>query len=552
MLNRISINNYALIDELSIDLKKGFTSITGETGAGKSILISALGLILGERVEMKAIANIDKKCIVEGEFNITNYNLENFFVENDLDYINPTFIRREITPSGRTRSFVNDTPVSLNLLKSLGSFLIDIHSQHQTLLLNSKDYQLKLVDTYCNHFDLELKFKSEFKSYINQKNKLNELVENEKQMSREFDYKKFLLDELNDAKLTLEDKLIEEELNKLENFEEIQQKLNQILKLSETDDISVSSLLSNIVVTLDSIRKNDSSIDTLNSRFNSIWIEFKDCISELENLSSNYNVDFSLRDLLSLQERFSLINKLLQKHRVNSIEDLLTIQSNLLIEIENHLNIDSSIELLKKDCEKAFENASKTAKKITKNRLSVLPKIEKELNSLLASLGMPNALVKIISNSFDKLNIKGHEYFTFHFSSNKGIKPMEISNIASGGELSRLMLCFKYILARKTNLPTVIFDEIDSGVSGEIAHKMADLMTQMSNSMQVISITHLPQVAAKGSVHLLVSKLESLNKEQTIIKELSPDERIYELAKMLSGKSITNSSLSNAKDLLNT
>ena len=552
MLNRISINNYALIDELSIDLKKGFTSITGETGAGKSILISALGLILGERVEMKAIANIDKKCIVEGEFNITNYNLENFFVENDLDYINPTFIRREITPSGRTRSFVNDTPVSLNLLKSLGSFLIDIHSQHQTLLLNSKDYQLKLVDTYCNHFDLELKFKSEFKSYINQKNKLNELVENEKQMSREFDYKKFLLDELNDAKLTLEDKLIEEELNKLENFEEIQQKLNQILKLSETDDISVSSLLSNIVVTLDSIRKNDSSIDTLNSRFNSIWIEFKDCISELENLSSNYNVDFSLRDLLSLQERFSLINKLLQKHRVNSIEDLLTIQSNLLIEIENHLNIDSSIELLKKDCEKAFENASKTAKKITKNRLSVLPKIEKELNSLLASLGMPNALVKIISNSFDKLNIKGHEYFTFHFSSNKGIKPMEISNIASGGELSRLMLCFKYILARKTNLPTVIFDEIDSGVSGEIAHKMADLMTQMSNSMQVISITHLPQVAAKGSVHLLVSKLESLNKEQTIIKELSPDERIYELAKMLSGKSITNSSLINAKDLLNT
>ena len=552
MLNRISINNYALIDELSIDLKKGFTSITGETGAGKSILISALGLILGERVEMKAIANIDKKCIVEGEFNITNYNLENFFVKNDLDYINPTFIRREITPSGRTRSFVNDTPVSLNLLKSLGSFLIDIHSQHQTLLLNSKDYQLKLVDTYCNHFDLELKFKSEFKSYINQKNKLNELVENEKQMSREFDYKKFLLDELNDAKLTLDDKLIEEELNKLENFEEIQQKLNQILKLSETDDISVSSLLSNIVVTLDSIRKNDSSIDTLNSRFNSIWIEFKDCISELENLSSKYNVDFSLRDLLSLQERFSLINKLLQKHRVNSIEDLLTIQSNLLIEIENHLNIDSSIELLKKDCEKAFENASKTAKKITKNRLNVLPKIEKELNSLLASLGMPNALVKIISNSFDKLNIKGHEYFTFHFSSNKGIKPMEISNIASGGELSRLMLCFKYILARKTNLPTVIFDEIDSGVSGEIAHKMADLMTQMSNSMQVISITHLPQVAAKGSVHLLVSKLQSLNKEQTIIKELSPDERIYELAKMLSGKSITNSSLSNAKDLLNT
>tara|TARA_Y100000991_G_scaffold194384_1_gene162994 strand:- start:887 stop:2545 length:1659 start_codon:yes stop_codon:yes gene_type:complete len=551
MLNRLYINNYALIDEISIDLKPSFTSITGETGAGKSILISALGLILGERVEMKAIANIDKKCIVEGEFSIANYNLETFFVENDLDYINPTFIRREITPSGRTRSFVNDTPVSLNLLKILGSLLIDIHSQHQTLLLNSKDYQLKLVDTYCNHFDLELKFKSEFKSYIDKKNKLDELVENEKQISREFDYKKFLFDELEEANITLEDKLIEEELNKLENFEEIQQKLNHILKISDTNDLSVTSLLSNIVVTLDSIRKNDSNIEALSSRLNSIWIEFKDSISDLENLSSNYNIDFSSRDLLLLQERNNLISKLLQKHSVNNVEELLEIHSNLSIDLENYFNVDNSIELLKKECENTYDRASAIAKKITKNRLNVLPNIENELNSLLSNLGMPNARVKILTNSFDKLNIKGYEYFIFSFSSNKGVKPMEISKIASGGELSRLMLCFKYILASKTNLPTVIFDEIDSGVSGEIAHKMADLMSRMSNSMQVISITHLPQVAAKGSVHLLVSKIESSNKEQTIIKELTSDERIYELAKMLSGKSITDSSLSNAKDLLN-
>tara|TARA_Y100000589_G_C27196975_1_gene647304 strand:- start:584 stop:2242 length:1659 start_codon:yes stop_codon:yes gene_type:complete len=551
MLNRLYINNYALIDELSIDLKPNFTSITGATGAGKSILISALGLILGERFEMKAIANIDKKCIVEGEFTITNYNLETFFVENDLDYINPTFIRREITPSGRTRSFVNDTPVSLNLLKILGSLLIDIHSQHQTLLLNSKDYQLKLVDTYCNHFDLELKFKSEFKSYIDKKNKLEELVENEKQISREFDYKKFLFDELEEANITFEDKLIEEELNKLENFEEIQQKLNHILKISDTNDLSVTSLLSNIVITLDSIRKNDSNIEALSSRLNSIWIEFKDCISDLENLSSKYNIDFSSRDLLLLQERNNLISKLLQKHNVNNVEELLEIHSNLSKDLENYFNVDNSIELLKKECENAYKSASGIANKITKNRLNVLPKIENELNSLLSNLGMPNARVKILTNSFEKLNIKGYENFIFSFSSNKGVKPMEISKIASGGELSRLMLCFKYILASKTNLPTVIFDEIDSGVSGEIAHKMADLMNRMSNSMQVISITHLPQVAAKGSVHLLVSKIESSNKEKTIIKELTSDERIHELAKMLSGKSITDSSLSNAKDLLN-
>ena len=323
MLNRLSINNYALIDELSIDLKTGFTAITGETGAGKSILISALGLILGERADFKAIANIDKKCIVEGEFNIANYNLESFFENNDLDFINPTLIRREITPAGRSRAFVNDTPVSLNQLKELASFLIDIHSQHQTLLLNSQDYQLKLVDAYCNHQDILSQFKYEYQSYLSKQKKLDELIENENQLSRELDYKQFLFDELEEAKLSLEDKTIEEEVNKLENFEEIQQKLNQIMMISDNSESSVSSLLSNIVVPLDSVRKNDSKIDALNSRFNSIWIEFKDCVSDLENLASNYNIDFDAKQLLFLQERFSLINKLLQKHNVNTIEDLL-------------------------------------------------------------------------------------------------------------------------------------------------------------------------------------------------------------------------------------
>ena len=552
MLNRLSINNYALIDELSIDLKKGFTAITGETGSGKSILISALGLILGERADFKAIADIDKKCIVEGEFNIANYNLESFFENNDLDFINPTLIRREITPHGRTRSFVNDTPVSLNQLKELGSYLIDIHSQHQTLLLNSQDYQLKFVDAYCNHQDILSQFKSEYKIYLSKQKELDELIENEKQLSRELDYKHFLFDELEEAKLSLEDKTIEEEVNKLENFEEIQQKLNQIIMISDNSESSISSLLSNIVFTLDIVRKNDSKIDALNSRFNSIWIEFKDCVSDLENLASNYNIDFDAKQLLFLQERFSLINKLLQKHNVNTIEDLLEIHSNLSKDLEQFHSMDKNIESLRNECDMTFSMVSKTAKILSKNRISIIPNIQKELQGLLANLGMPNARVKIVTNSYDKLNTKGYEDFTFCFTSNKGIEPMQISNIASGGELSRLMLCFKYILAQKTSLPSVIFDEIDSGVSGEIAHKMADLMSQMSKSMQVISITHLPQVAAKGCIQLLVSKLEISEKVQTNIKELLPEERIVELAKMLSGKTITDSSLSNARDLLNT
>ena len=552
MLSRLSIKNYALIDELSIDLKHGFTSITGETGAGKSILLGALGLILGDRSDSKVITDSHKKCIVEGDFKIDKYGLELYFNTNDLDYLDNTLLRREISPNGRSRAFVNDTPVSLNQLKEIGSFLIDIHSQHQTLLLNSQDYQLKLVDAYCNHQDLLSQFKSEYQSYLSKQKELDELVENEKQLTREFDYKQFLFEELEEAKLSLEDKSIEEELNRLENFEEIQQKLNQILIIADTDDSSVSTMLSNIVLTLDSVRKNDNKIDALNSRFNSIWIEFKDCISDLENLASNYNIDFDARHLLLLQERYSLINKLLQKHSVNSLDELIEIHSNLSLELEQFHSLDKTVKSLSNECDKTLKKVSNTAQTLTKNRISVLSSIENELQILLSSLGMPNARVKIIKNAFEKLSVKGFEDFTFYFSSNKGVELKEISSVASGGELSRLMLCFKYILAQKTSLPSIIFDEIDSGVSGEIAHKMADLMSQMSKSMQVISITHLPQVAAKGRVQLLVSKSETSDKTQTNIKELLPEERITELAKMLSGKTITDSSLSNARDLLNT
>lgn len=552
MLNRLSINNYALIDELSIDFKKGFTTITGETGAGKSILLSALGLILGERAELKAIADANKKCVVEGEIIIDKYDIQSFFEIHDLDYLNPTLIRREIAPSGRSRAFVNDTPVSLNQLKELGSYLIDIHSQHQTLLLNSQNYQLKIVDVFCNHKNELSQFQNDYQSYLSKQTELDELLEKEKQISRDLDYKQFLFDELEGAKLTNQDSKIEDELSKLENFEEIQHKLNQIISISDNEESSVSSLLSSIVMSIDSIKEKDSNLVPINDRLNSLWIEFKDCLSELESIASSYSIDFDVKQFLFLQERFNLVNKLFQKHNVQTIEQLMELHSDLSKELERFHTIDSSIESLKKDCKNTFIKASDSAKKLSKNRLAILPVLEKELISLLSNLGMPSAKLKINTNSFDDLTIKGYEDFTFCFSSNKGVDPMEISKIASGGELSRLMLCFKYVLAQKTNLPTIIFDEIDAGVSGEIAHKMAGLMSQMSKSMQVIGITHLPQVAAKGNVHLLVSKVESTNRTQTVIKELKEEERVDELAKMLSGKSITESSLSNARDLLNT
>ena len=552
MLNRLSINNYALIDELSIDFKKGFTTITGETGAGKSILLSALGLILGERAELKAIADANKKCVVEGEIIIDKYDIQSFFEIHDLDYLIPTLIRREIAPSGRSRAFVNDTPVSLNQLKELGSYLIDIHSQHQTLLLNSQNYQLKIVDVFCNHKNELSQFQNDYQSYLSKQTELDELLEKEKQISRELDYKQFLFDELEGAKLTKQDSKIEDELSKLENFEEIQYKLNQIISISDNEESSVSSLLSSIVMSIDSIKEKDSNLVPINDRLNSLWIEFKDCLSELESIASSYSIDFDVKQFLFLQERFNLVNKLFQKHNVQTVEQLMGLHSDLSKELERFLTIDSSIESLKKDCKNTFIKASDSAKKLSKNRLAILPVLEKELISLLSNLGMPSAKLKINTNSFDDLTIKGYEDFTFCFSSNKGVDPMEISKIASGGELSRLMLCFKYVLAQKTNLPTIIFDEIDAGVSGEIAHKMAGLMSQMSKSMQVIGITHLPQVAAKGNVHLLVSKAESTNRTQTVIKELKEEERVDELAKMLSGKSITESSLSNARDLLNT
>lgn len=552
MIKRLSIKNYVLIDELSIDFNEGFTSITGETGAGKSILLGALGLILGERADTQSLSNYNNKCIVEAEFQIKKYSLHNFFKKNDLDYFDFSVVRREISPSGRSRAFINDTPVTLNLLKQLSQFLVDIHSQHQTLLINTQDYQLTLIDSYCNNDSLIKKFNEKFNLYKQQKSELNTLLEKESSLKNEVDYKQFLFNEIEGLKITESDNTIDNELIQLENFEEINSKLSLSIGLSESNEYSIISLFNELISNLDSIKEKDKNILPVSDRINSLYIDFKDCLYELHTLKDNYSDGFDLKQLTYLQERSNVINRLLHKHSLQDINSLISFRDKLLSDIDKIDSIDEEIDILKKQCANSYDEANQLAIELSEKRLKNINSLENKIVSLSSELGMPNSNLSIAHNKKDDLSINGLDEFTFNFTANKGVEAMEISKIASGGELSRLMLCFKYILAEQANLSCILFDEIDSGVSGNIAHKMAELMKKMSSNMQVISITHLPQVAAKASSQLLVSKIEDNSKTITTIKELNEKERVEELASMLSGKSITESSLKNANDLLNT
>lgn len=552
MIKRLSISNYVLIDKLSIDFNEGFTSITGETGAGKSILLGALGLILGDRADTQSLANNTKKCIVEAEFQIKKYALQNFFKKNDLDYFDLAVVRREISSNGRSRAFINDTPVNLNLLKQVSQFLVDIHSQHQTLLINTQEYQLNIIDSYCNNSSLIQKFKEKYSFYKQQKTELNTLVEKENALKNEIDYKQFLLNEIEEIKIAKSDEDIDDELIQLENFEEINSKLSLSTELSETNEYSIISLLKELESNLESIKDKDRNISPLSDRINSLYIEFKDCLYELNALKDSYNDGFDIKRLNYLQDRSNLINRLLHKHSLIDINQLISFKEQLQKKLDKIGSIDEEIDALKKKCDLSLKQANDLANELSSKRLKAVPKLEKEIISLASDLGMPNSTLSISQKTKDELSSSGIDDFTFNFSANKGVEAMEISKIASGGELSRLMLCFKYILAQKANLSCILFDEIDTGVSGNIAHKMAELMKKMSANMQVISITHLPQVAAKANSQLLVAKVENDNKTTTTIKSLSKDERVVELANMLSGQSITESSLKNADDLLNT
>lgn len=550
MISNLSISNYAIIKELNISFNQGFTTITGETGAGKSILLGALSLILGERADTQVLRDELKKCVVEGEFSIAAYQLEEFFEQNDLDYLPQTFIRREINPAGRSRAFINDTPVTLNQLKALGGQLVDVHSQHQTLLLNKHAFQLKVVDAFAQHKDLLSTYRKVFNKWKEKQSLFKQLQSQESTQQLDVDYKQFLLTELEETNIQDGDELsnLEEELKFLENAEEIQQKLQESIQLADLSEYSILGQLQTVKSLLQSIAPNHEKIRVLADRVESTYIELKDMLMDAESIAEG--VEHNPEQLAVISERVSNINKLLQKHQLVHPEQLIALQEQLSQELSSVNSLGEQLVELKKEVDKSHKQANELALKISQNRAEIIPTIERELGELLSGLGMPNAKVQINQHPSEEIHSNGKEEIVFYFSANKGGSLQEISKIASGGELSRLMLCIKYLMANKTQLPSIIFDEIDTGVSGEIAHKMGDLMKQMASSMQVMGITHLPQVAAKGSEQLLVKKDNTQEFTETKLHILSKEERVQELAKMLSGSEVTETAISNAQELL--
>ena len=550
MLVSISIKNYALINELHIDFSSGLSIITGETGAGKSILLGALGLVLGNRADSSSLKNTTTKCVVEAIISIDTYNLQDFFETEDIDYESNTILRREILPSGKSRAFVNDTPVTLLVLTALRARLIDIHSQHQTLQVSDQQFQFQLMDAVANNESKLASYKSGLASYTKEKKRLEEIQLAQREASLQYDYNSHLYNELLEAKL-LEDEqeLLEEKLDKINNVEEIKQNLSEALQLTTDENIGIQNLLFSLEQKLAKIASYSGEYQELLDRISSVKIESDDIIGEIE--TAYESVDFNPTEAEQLNDRLQLIYNLQKKHYVNTISELLTIQSELFKKVNTVENAEQSL-LDQETIVKGIANKlDAVALKISDARSKIILKLSKQLADILADLGMPHARFQIKNTLSENYYKNGKDSLEFLFSANKGGQYGELKKVASGGELSRVMLAIKKILSENSQLPTIIFDEIDSGVSGEISNKMAHIMSQMSQQMQVITITHLPQIAAKGNQHYKVYKEEVNNITTTNLKQLSEDERIVEIAEMLSGKNISDSAIIHARELLN-
>ena len=550
MLVSISIKNYALINELHIDFSSGLSIITGETGAGKSILLGALGLVLGNRADSSSLKNTTTKCVVEAIISIDTYNLQDFFETEDIDYESNTILRREILPSGKSRAFVNDTPVTLLVLTALRARLIDIHSQHQTLQVSDQQFQFQLMDAVANNESKLASYKIGLASYTKEKKRLEEIQLAQREASLQYDYNSHLYNELLEAKLIEdEQELLEEKLDKINNVEEIKQNLSEALQLTTDENIGIQNLLFSLEQKLAKIASYSGEYQELLDRISSVKIESDDIVGEIE--TAYESVDFNPTEAEQLNDRLQLIYNLQKKHYVNSISELLTIQSELFKKVNTVENAEQSL-LDQETIVKGIANKlDAVALKISDARSKIILKLSKQLADILADLGMPHARFQIKNTLSENYYKNGKDSLEFLFSANKGGQYGELKKVASGGELSRVMLAIKKILSENSQLPTIIFDEIDSGVSGEISNKMAHIMSQMSQKMQVITITHLPQIAAKGNQHYKVYKEEVNNITTTNLKQLSEDERIVEIAEMLSGKNISDSALTHAKELLN-
>jgi DNA repair protein RecN (Recombination protein N) len=550
MLTSISIKNFALIESLAIDFEAGFSTITGETGAGKSILLGALGLILGKRADLSSLKNQDEKCVVEAGFDISKYNLKDFFESNDLDFEPQTIIRREILPSGKSRAFVNDSPINLNELADLGSFLIDIHSQNQTRELSETETQFQIIDAVAENQDLVIAFHVLYSKLKKHQSEFNLLVAKAFDLKKESDYNGYLLTELFDAKLLPnEQQILESSFEQLNNVGTIAENFEKTIAIATNEQFGLSNQLLEVKNALQKNAAFSEVYESIYNRINSLLIEFSDIVLEVENIAETLSSDPA--ELEKVNQRLQLIYNLQQKHQVKAIEELLEIQNSLDQKMLDANDIDSQIQNLKLQVDQIIFDLDAIANQISENRATAIPVLSLKLTQILELLGMPNAQFNISIQPDTNFNTNGKDILSFLFSANKGGNFGLLKKTASGGEMSRIMLAAKAILSGYSNLPTIIFDEIDTGVSGEIANKMAAIMKKMSHKMQVFSITHLPQIAAKGNVQFKVFKTTSDNQTRTELKLLSTKERILEIAEMLSGASPSESAINHAKTLLN-
>ena len=549
MLTQLSINNYALINHLSIDFSSGLSIITGETGAGKSILLGALGLVLGNRADLSSLKDTSTKCIVEAKVAISNYSLQDFFISVDLDYEPETIIRREILPSGKSRAFVNDTPVTLNILNELRSKLIDVHSQHQTMQLSDASFQFEILDALAKNTDRIASYKRGFIQLGSLKKELLSLETAQKEANKQYDYNLHLFTELEDANIKEDEQLgLEEKLEKLNNIEDIKLNLSESLELSIHEEVGLQYVLNTLEFKISKIASFSKEYQELADRITSIKIEMDDIVSELE--TANENVDFNPNEVEEINDRLQLLYNLQKKHYVNSNQELLLVFEQLSDKVRQVESAEGDLNNKKEQIAAISKKLDVVAEKISKARTSAIPKLTKQLEFLLTDLGMENARFSIKATPINTYFSTGKDTLEFLFSANKGGNFGELKKVASGGELSRIMLSVKKVLSENTQLPTIIFDEIDTGVSGEVSNKIAAIMGQMGNNMQVIAITHLPQIAARGNSHYKVYKEEINGVTTTNLKQLSSEERIKEIAEMLSGKDISDSAIMHAKELL--
>jgi len=550
MITSLSIKNYALIEKLSIDFSKGFSIITGETGAGKSIILGALGLVLGKRADLTSLKNKEEKCVIEAQFEISKYSLKEFFEANDLDYEDETIIRREILPSGKSRAFINDSPVNLQELQDLSLFLIDIHSQQQTQELSDEGVQFKIIDAIANNFDTISAYQKLLKSYKADKSKLNALLKKQSDSGKEQEYNTFLLNELTAAKLKSgEQEELEADFEKLNNVEIIKESIDKSLVIANEEQFGIFHNLNDIKASLQKIAGFSSEYQSLLERITSVAIEFDDISGELQNASEKLLNDPEKLELTN--QKLQLIYNLQKKHQVSSVDDLIEIQVNLENAVIELGNIEEEITELSKVIEQKTLELDEFSSTISQNRSNAIPVLSNQLISILETLGMPNVRFKMELLPSESYLQNGKDELQFLFSANKGTDFGLLKKVASGGEMSRIMLAVKAILARYSKLPTLIFDEIDTGVSGEIAIRMGEIMKEMSAKMQIFAITHLPQIAAKGDSHFKVFKSTIDDDTQSELKLLAKEERVIEIAQMLSGSNISDSALNHAKQLLN-